>query len=160
VGDLPHWALWLLAALVLLGAEAVTLQFVLVYFGLGAIVAAAVSPVTGPAGQGITFAVAAVVLMVLTRRPLVAWSQRQRGADTNVDTIAGRSAIVTIAIDNHANTGQIRVGSEYWTARTPGDEDPPIAPGTVVQIASVAGVTARVVPREAGGVVVIPKELQ
>ena len=159
MGDLPHWALWLLAALVLLGAEALTLQFVLVYFGLGAVVAAAVSPFLGPAGQGIAFAVSAVVLMVLTRRPLVAWSLRQRGTETNVDTIAGRSAVVTIAIDNHANTGQIRVGSEYWTARTPGDDDPPIATGTVVRIESVAGVTARVVPREPG-VVVIPNELQ
>jgi membrane protein implicated in regulation of membrane protease activity len=156
--DLPHWALWLLAALVLLGAEAMTLQFVLVYFGLGALVAAAVSSFAGPAAQGIAFAVSAVALMVLTRRPLVAWSQRQRGADTNVDTIAGRSATVTIAIDNHANTGQVRVGSEYWTARTPGDDDPPIPSGAVVRIESVAGVTARVVRREPG--VVIPKELQ
>ena len=156
--DLPHWALWLLAALVLLGAEAVTLQFVLVYFGLGALVAAAVSSFAGPAAQGIAFAVSAVVLMVATRRPLVAWSQKQRGADTNVDTIAGRSATVTIAVDNHANTGQIRVGSEYWTARTPADDDPPIPLGAVVQIESVAGVTARVVRRERG--VVIPKELR
>jgi membrane protein implicated in regulation of membrane protease activity len=157
MGGLPHWALWLLAALVLLGAEALTLQFVLVYFGLGALVAAAVSSVAGPAAQGIAFAVSAVVLMVSTRRPLVAWSQRQRGADTNVDTIAGRSAVVTILVDNHANTGQIRVGSEYWTARTPGDDDPSIPPGAVVRIESVAGVTARVVRREPG--VVIPKEL-
>ena len=96
--------------------------------------------------------------MVLTRGPLVAWSPRQRGAETNVDTIAGRSAVVTITIDNHANTGQIRVGSEYWTARTPGDDDPAIPAGAVVRIESVAGVTARVVPREPG--VVIPKELQ
>ena len=84
--------LWLLAALVLLGAEALTLQFVLVYFGLGAVVAAVVSAFAGPAAQGIAFAISAVVLMVSTRGPLVAWSQRQHGADTNVDTIAGRSA--------------------------------------------------------------------
>ena len=38
------WAAWLLVALVLFGAEALTLQFVLLYFGLGALVAAAVSP--------------------------------------------------------------------------------------------------------------------
>jgi membrane protein implicated in regulation of membrane protease activity len=158
MGGLPHWALWLLAALVLLGADALTLQFVLIYFGLGALVAAAVSSVAGPAAQGIAFAVSAVVLMVSTRRPLVTWAQRQRGADTNVDTIAGRSAVVTILVDNHANTGQIRVGSEYWTARTPGDDDPSIPPGAVVRIESVAGVTARVVRREPG--VVIPKELQ
>jgi membrane protein implicated in regulation of membrane protease activity len=77
---------------------------------------------------------------------------------TNVDTVTGRSAVVTIAIDNHANTGQVRVGSEYWTARTPGDDDPPIAVGTLVRIESVAGVTARVVPRQAPAV--IPREYQ
>ena len=156
MNDLPHWTWWLLAAFVLLGLEAMTLQFVLVYFGLGAIVAAIVSPFVGPAGQGIAFAVSAVVLMVLTRRPLVRWSLRQRGTETNVDTIAGRSAVVTIVVDNHANTGQIRVGSEYWTARTPGDEDAPIPLGAVVHIESVAGVTARVVPRASGSV--LPEE--
>jgi membrane protein implicated in regulation of membrane protease activity len=65
---------------------------------------------------------------------------------------------VTIAVDNHANTGQVRVGSEYWTARTPSDDNPPIAAGTLVVIESVAGVTVRVVPRLAK--VNIPQEFQ
>ena len=151
--DFPHWAWWVLAALVLVGLETITPQFVLVYFGLGALVAAIVSPFVGPAGQAIAFAVSAVVLMVCTRGPLVRWSARQRGTDANADTIAGRSAIVTIVIDNHANTGQIRVGSEYWTARTPGDDDPAIPLGAVVHVESLAGVTARVVPRASGPIV-------
>ena len=99
--------------------------------------------------------------MVLTRRPLIAWSGRQRGAATNVETVTGRSALVTIAVDNHANTGQVRIGSEYWTARTPSDDDPPIARDVVVRIESVAGVTVRVVPR--GGdpeSLAIPREYQ
>jgi membrane protein implicated in regulation of membrane protease activity len=153
------WAAWLLVALVLFGAEALTLQFVLLYFGLGALVAAAVSPFAdGVLVQGLVFAVSAVLLMVLTRKPLLAYAHRQRDVATNVDTITGRGAVVTIEIDNHANTGQIRVGSEYWTARTPGDDDPAIPSGAVVRVESVAGVTARVVRREPG--VVIPKELQ
>ena len=161
MGDLPSWAAWLLVALVLLGAEALTLQFVLVYFGLGALVATAATPFVGTAGQGLVFAVSSVLLMVLTRRPLIAWAGRDRGAVTNVETVTGRSAVVTIAVDNHANTGQVRVGSEYWTARTPSDDDPPIAPDTVVRIESVAGVTVRVVPRQAGAPsIAIPQEYQ
>ncbi|MDX6629119.1 MAG: hypothetical protein QOH00_1365 [Gaiellales bacterium] len=152
------WAAWLLVALVLLGAEALTLQFVLLYFGLGALVAAAVSPFVPPVGQGLVFAVSAVLLMVLTRKPVLAYARGQREVATNVDTVTGRSAVVTIAIDNHANTGQVRVGSEYWTARTPGDHDPPIPVGTIVSIESVAGVTARVVPRQTAAV--IPREYQ
>jgi membrane protein implicated in regulation of membrane protease activity len=157
VSDVP-WAAWLLVALVLLGAEALTLQFVLLYFGLGALVAAAVSPFLSTVGQGLVFALSAVVLMVLTRRPVLAYARGQRDVATNVDTVTGRSAVVTIAVDNHANTGQVRVGSEYWTARTPGDDDPAIAVGIIVSIESVAGVTARVVPRQAAAV--IPREYQ
>ena len=89
---------------------------------------------------------------------MLAYARGQRDVATNVDTVTGRSAVVTIAIDNHSNTGQVRVGSEYWTARTPGDDDPPIAVGTLVRIESVAGVTARVVPRQAPAV--IPREYQ
>jgi membrane protein implicated in regulation of membrane protease activity len=152
------WAAWLLVALVLLGAEALTLQFVLLYFGLGALVAAALSPFVSGVLQGLAFAVSAVLLMVLTRKPVLAFARGQREVATNVDTVTGRSAVVTIAIDNHANTGQVRVGSEYWTARTPSDHDPPIAIGTIVSIESVAGVTARVIPRQSAAV--IPKEYQ
>jgi hypothetical protein len=67
------WAAWLLVALVLLGAEALTLQFVLRYFGLGALVAAAVSPFASGVAQGLVFAASAVLLMVLTRRPVLAY---------------------------------------------------------------------------------------
>jgi membrane protein implicated in regulation of membrane protease activity len=152
------WAAWLLVALVLFGAEALTLQFVLLYFGLGAVVAAVASHFVGPVAQGIVFAASAVVLMVLTRRPVLAFAGRQRDVSTNVDTVTGRTATVMIAIDNHANTGQVRVGSEYWTARTPSDDNPPIPVGTIVRIESVAGVTARVVPQQAAAV--IPREFQ
>ena len=95
MGDLPGWAAWLLLALVLIGAEALTLEFVLIYFALGAVVAAAVSPFVGIAGQAAVFAVSSVVLMVLTRRPLINWSGRHRKA-ANLEDIAGESAVVTL----------------------------------------------------------------
>jgi membrane protein implicated in regulation of membrane protease activity len=164
VGDLPGWAAWLLLALVLIGAEALTVEFVLVYFALGAVVAAAVSPFVGTAAEAAVFAISSVVLMVLTRRPLLAWSGRHRKA-TSIEDIAGESAVVTLRVDNRANTGQVRVGGELWTARTPREDDPAIAPGTVVRIESIAGVTVRVVPGEAGAMpsepdVSIPREYQ
>jgi membrane protein implicated in regulation of membrane protease activity len=157
VGDLPSWAAWLLVALVLIGAEALTVAFVPVYFALGALVAAVVSPFVDTAEQAVVFAISSVVLMVLTRRPLLAWSGRHRKA-TSIEDIAGESAVVTLTVDNRANTGQVRVGGEYWTARTPNDDDPPIPPDVVVRIESIAGVTVRVVPSEAD--VNIPREYQ
>jgi membrane protein implicated in regulation of membrane protease activity len=151
VGDLPGWAAWLLLALVLIGAEALTVEFVLVYFALGALVAAAVSPFVGTPAEAAVFAISSVLLMVLTRRPLLAWSGRHRKA-TTIEDIAGESAVVTLTVDNRANTGQVRVGGEYWTARTPREDDPPIPPGVVVRIESIAGVTVRVVPSGADAV--------
>jgi membrane protein implicated in regulation of membrane protease activity len=164
VGDLPGWAAWLLLALVLIGAEALTVEFVLVYFALGAVAAAVVSPFAGTAGEAAVFAISSVVLMVLTRRPLLAWSGRHRKAAT-IEDIAGESAVVTLTVDNRANTGQVRVGGELWTARTPHDDDRPIPPGVVVRIESIAGVTVRVVPSGADVMpgeadVSIPREYQ
>ena len=94
MGDIA-WAAWLLVALVLLGAEALTMQFVLLYFGLGALFAAAVSPFAGGVMQGLVFAVAAVLLMVLTRRPLLAYARGQRDTATNVVTRAVSLSLMT-----------------------------------------------------------------
>jgi membrane protein implicated in regulation of membrane protease activity len=157
VDDFPSWAAWLLAALVLLGAEALTLQFVLIYFSLGAFVATAVTLFVGTAGQVLVFAISSVLMMVLTRRPLIAWAGRQRGP-AKADTVTGSAGVVTMPVDNRANTGQVRIGGEFWTARTPGDDDAAIAEGVAVTVESVSGVTLRVVP--SAPAVAIPREYQ
>ena len=141
------WLIWLIAGIVLLAAEALSLDFVLAYFGLGALSAALVAALGAPVWvQGLEFIVVSVLLLALTRPTAKRWAHRTEGYATNVAAIAGRSAVVTIDIDNHASTGQVRIGTEYWTARAL-EEGTLIPAGAKVEVVEVAGVTALVRPR-------------
>ena len=138
------WVIWLGVAAAALVIEAFTLQFVLLYVGLGALVAAVSGALVPPAGQLGVFAVTAIGLLVTTRHQVLRWAGRQPTIETNVDSIAGKMGIVTLAIDNDASTGQIRLGTEFWTARLESDDDAAIPVGERVDVVAVTGVTARV----------------
>ena len=145
MSDLPTWAIWLALGLVALAVEAMSLDFVLLYFGIGALVAAVVSALgLGAAASGAVFVVSSIALLAVTRPALKRFAHRTSGVATNVDTIAGKRGIVTITIDNDASTGQIRIGTEYWTARATHDDGRQIPAGATVYVEEVTGVTARV----------------
>ena len=139
--------LWIVLAAAFAVLEIATMAFVALYFSVGALVAALIAWGDGPmAVQLVAFAGTGLVLMALTR-PILKRKLESPDIPTNVDRMVGKRGIVTIAIDNDANTGQIRVGTEYWTARWP-----EATPGTTipvdakVEIIAVEGVTARVAP--------------
>jgi|SRR5579862_4857300 len=144
------WLLWLALGVALLIAEALSLSFVAAYFGIGAIGAALIAALGAPVWlQLAEFLAVSIALLLLTRNLVLAMAHQPAAQATNVNTLAGRAGIVTIAIDNDASTGQIRIGGEYWTARTLDDSDAPIPEGARVEVVEVAGVTARVRPRPA-----------
>ena len=150
VGDLPSWAAWLLVALVLLGAEALTLQFVLVYFGLGALVATAALAVRRHRGAG----------------PRV---RRQLGAADGADAASPDRVVGPPARRDHERRdGHGPLGGRHDRRRQPRQQRAGAGrlgvldgahaerrrsadrrPASIVRIESVAGVTVRVVPREA-----------
>jgi membrane protein implicated in regulation of membrane protease activity len=139
--------MWIVLAAALAVLEIATMGFVALYFALGAIAAAIVAWLGADMPwQLLAFAATGVVLMVATR-PFLKRKLESPAVHTNVDRMVGKRGVVTIAIDNDANTGQIRVGTEYWTARWP-----EAAPGATigvderVEIIAVEGVTARVRP--------------
>lgn len=141
--------MWIVLAAALGVLELLTMAFVSLYFAVGAMVAGVIAWLDGPLWlQLLGFAASGFVLMLVTR-PLLKRKLEAPDIPTNVDRMVGKRGIVTIAIDNDANTGQIRVGSEYWTARWP-----EATPGTVipvearVEILAIEGVTARVMPVE------------
>lgn len=147
---MDDWVIiWGAAAAAFIVIEVVTVTFVAVYFAIGAAVAALVAALGGGfAWQLLAFAITGVVLMVLTR-PVLKRKLEAPDVPTNVDRMAGKGGIVTIAIDNDANTGQIRVGTEYWTARVAGDGEGVLVPVDArVVVQKIEGVTALVIPRE------------
>ncbi len=141
--------LWGAIAAAFVIGEVLSMAFVSIYFAIGAGVAALVAYLdAGLAWQLLAFAGTGIVLMAITR-PFLKGKLESPGLPTNVDRMAGRGGVVTIAIDNVANTGQIRVGTEYWTARVADEASEEVIPVDArVVVQRVEGVTARVLPRE------------
>ena len=143
------WLIWLILGIALLAAEAMSLDFVLAYFGVGALGAAVAAALGAPAWfQIVEFVLVSVVLLVLTRPTAKRWVANSPGYRSNVAAIEGRGGIVTIEIDNGASTGQVLLGTEHWTARALPD-GAPIPVGAPIEVVEVAGVTALVRPRTA-----------
>jgi membrane protein implicated in regulation of membrane protease activity len=139
------WVIWVVAAVVLLIAEATTSAFIALYFGLAAIAAAAVALTgLGVVVQLIAFAALSVGSLTVTRPAL----KRAIGSTslhrTGVDAMQGRIGVVTRAI-GELESGLVKVGGETWTARSFYDEEP-IAEGSRVEVIKIEGVTALVVP--------------
>ena len=145
MSNVQSWEIWLAVGLAALAIEAMSLNFVLLYFGVGALITALAAALgANPGVQVIVFAISSIVLLLVSRPTLKRLASRSSGVATNVHTIAGKRGIVTIAIDNDASTGQIRIGTEYWTARSTIVGDAAIPVGATVHVHEVAGVTARV----------------
>jgi membrane protein implicated in regulation of membrane protease activity len=139
---------WLVVAVALLVAEATTTAFVAAYFAIGALLAALAAALGAPLwAQGLEFVVVSLGLLVLTRQLVMRGLGKQTGPRMNVYALEGQQGIVTIPIDNDAATGQIRVGSEFWTARCVDELPAPIPVGAKVDVVDVRGVTARVRPQ-------------
>lgn len=140
--------IWGALAAGLVVAEVVTVTFVAIYFAVGAAVAAMVAWLGGEVvWQLLAFSVTGIVLMVLTR-PFLKGRLEPADVPTNVSRLVGKGGIVTITIDNDANTGQIRVGTEYWTARVVEAAGEQVIPVDArVTVDAIEGVTARVRPR-------------
>ncbi|MBC7462094.1 MAG: NfeD family protein [Thermoleophilia bacterium] len=150
---------WIVIVALFAVTEIATTAFVAIYLALGAGGAAAIAAFGG--GYGLQFGVfvlVGVLLMVLTR-PFIKRKLETPDMPMNVDKVVGKTGIVTIAVDNDSNTGQIRVGTEFWTARRPEEtlEGGALAAGSRVRVISVAGVTARVEPIAARAVVDTPR---
>jgi len=143
-----NWAAltWLILMVVFLAAEATTVTLISLWFAAGAIAAMAVSLTGVGIGFQITVFLAVAVLSLTALRPLLRKYVTPRLSKTNVDSVIGSTGRVTIAIDNVAAEGQVKLGAMYWTARsTTGDSIPE---GTLVRADRIEGVKVFVSPTE------------
>lgn len=139
--------LWVVIFVLAAATEMFTMAFVAMYVGLGAAAAAVAAWLDyGTVGQLVAFGVVGVVLLLATR-PFLARRLQHPEIMTNVHVLVGKRGVVTVTVDDTANTGQIRVGTEYWTARhADGMDGAAIPEGGKVEVVEVSGVTARVRP--------------
>jgi membrane protein implicated in regulation of membrane protease activity len=139
-------AVWLLVAVVLVVAELLTLAFVALYFAVGAVGAAIAGGLGANIGiQFAVFGVVALASLVLTRRPLRRALGRTPTVITNAPTVVGKRAVVTRPIlEGPGQRGQVRVGTEEWSAR--GESENAIVEGTTVEVIAIDGVSLVVRP--------------
>lgn len=137
---------WIVVALALFAIEATTVTFVALYFGVAALVAALAAALgAGIPLQLILFAVVSVLTLVTTRGLVTRALRRTPVVRSNVNAVIGRRGVVTVPI-TASERGQIRVGTEYWTARPYMDDSAEIESGTTVEVLAIEGNAALVLP--------------
>jgi membrane protein implicated in regulation of membrane protease activity len=109
---------WIISAVVFFILEMTTASFFFLWIGAGAALTAILAFfVETPWIQYTCFALSSVLLVVVSRR----WAGRFSGATkraSNVDALAGQTAIVTKVEKNNPAMGYVKVGGESWRAES------------------------------------------
>lgn len=130
---------WLVALIVSIIAEVISLGLTTIWFAGGALVAAVAAALNAPLWlQILLFVVVTLLLLVFTRPIAVKYFNKER-VRTNVESLIGRQAIVISEIDNMQGIGQVTVGGQEWSARS-FEEGKQISVGAVVRVMAVSGV--------------------
>jgi membrane protein implicated in regulation of membrane protease activity len=139
---------WVVLALVLFALETVTVAFIGIYLGVGALCAAVVAALDGALWlQLVVFAVVSAGTLYLTRPALRSRFVNAPLIPSNVPALVGRQGVVVIAIPaGTGGRGQVKVGTEDWSARSTDERS--IEVGATVEVVAVEGVA--VIVRVAG----------
>lgn len=137
---------WLVAMIVFLVIEAVTVSVVTIWFAVGALAALITCLLGGSIWVqfGLFLVVSGIFIAAL--RPVVKRYLTPKITKTNVDTVIGMECYVTTAIDNLNAAGQVKLSGMPWTARSVTGET--IPEGTLVRVEHIEGVKLFVAPVE------------
>jgi membrane protein implicated in regulation of membrane protease activity len=138
---MPAAVIWLIFALVLAGAEALSGHMFMLMLGGGALAASASSwlmdwPVWA---DGLVFLIVSVLLLVLVRPALRRRLTPAAGAPMGIKALEGRNALVLDRVAR--DEGQVKLDGQVWTAR-PLNEGDVYEPGESVTVMHIDGATA------------------
>ena len=129
---------WIIAMVVFLVIEAVTVGVVSVWFAIGALFAMVTAMLGANLWVQITvFLVVSAIALYFTR-PLVKKFVNNKVEPTNADMLIGKECRVVETIDNLSGTGAVYVDGKTWTARTVDEEI--IPEGQLVKAERIEGV--------------------
>lgn len=135
---------WVAIAIILAIGEGATAQLVSIWFVLGAVAAAITSMFVSDILIQIIVFVAVSGITLAATRPFVKKIIKFKKVNTNSDKNIGKTAVVTIDIDNEQSKGQVKINGETWTARTTDNSKPKA--GDTVTVESIEGVKLMVTP--------------
>ena len=138
---MPAAVVWLIFALGLAGAEALTGDMFLLMLGGGALAAAAASWLTSwPIWtDGGVFLVVSVLLLAVVRPALRRRLTPAKVLPTGIQALEGKSALVLDRVAR--DEGQVKLDGQIWTARPFNDSDV-YQPGELVTVMHIDGATA------------------
>ena len=130
---------WLAIVIVLLVIEIATLGLTTIWFAGGALVACIAALLHANIWVQIVLFLVVSVLLLFFTRPLAVRYMNKDWTKTNVDSMVGKEAVVTEAIDNLKAQGVVQVNGLEWTARS--EESQEVIPkGAIVEVGRVDGV--------------------
>lgn len=144
-----NWAaiVWLVLMVLFLIVEAAcAIHLVSIWFAVGSLVAMIAAWLGGPVWLQILLFVLVSGALLASLWPLVRRFINPKVTATNIDSIVGSVGLVTVAIDNVAAAGQVKLGAMEWTARSTSGET--IQEGTLIRVDRIEGVKAFVSPAE------------
>ena len=135
------WQFWIIVAGLFFIIEMATVGFLVFWFGVGALIAMIASLFTiNIAIQTAVFVFSSTILLFFTRPFVNKFSKKENQVQTNAYSIIGKKGIVIKEIDPISGQGQIKVGTEIWSAKS--IEDKKIEKGSEVEISEIDGVKA------------------
>ena len=134
---------WLIAFILFVVGEAVTVGLTSIWFAVGSLGAL----LTAALGGGLWLQIAVFLILsalsLMLLKPLSRkWMAGHKAARTNADRVIGETALVTEDIDNTMATGQVQVDGQIWTARSA--HGVVIPAGSRVKVLSIQGVKVMV----------------
>lgn len=137
---------WLVALVIFLVVEGLTVGLTSVWFAAGALAALITSFAIHNIWLEIVSFLVVSFLALLCVRPIACRFMVPKQQPTNADRVIGTEAIVLEEIDNLKACGQVSVGGVIWTARA--QDNHPIAKDARVRILRIEGVKLIVTPAE------------
>lgn len=130
---------WLIAMIVFIVGEMITVGLTSIWFAAGALVALIIAAFGGGlVFQIVAFLLVSGILLGLTR----SWAKQfinSRVQKTNVERVVGERACVTERVSNLDQTGRAVVLGQDWSVRAEDDKEI-IEPGTLIEVVRVSGV--------------------
>ncbi len=135
---LRDWHIWVLVGIGLIIGEIFTVGFLLLWFGIGAFLAAGLALLgVGSMYQMLSFLLISLILIVLSRTIFKQFLFRKGvGISTNIEALIGQEALVMQVIEGKSKWGVVKIGGETWSAIS---EEGRIDQDEVVRVKGVVG---------------------
>ena len=135
------WQIWIILSGIFFIIEMITVGFLVFWFGIGALIAMIVSLFTSNiAIQTAVFVISSTILLFFTRPFLNKFSKNDDEIKTNAYSIIGKRGIVIKEINPVSGEGQVKIGTEVWSAKS--KQDRKIEKGLEVEVIEIDGVKA------------------